>query len=44
MFLTEFGDFQCPHCSRFAVGLMPTIRRDLIDIGMVRFDVNFPGL
>ena len=43
--LTEFGDFQCPYCARFAVGLMPDIRRDLIEPGLVRFEYrHYPFL
>ena len=43
--LTEFGDFQCPHCARFAVARMPEIKRDLIDTGMVRFEYrHYPFL
>ena len=43
--LTEFGDFQCPYCARFAVGLMPDIKRDLVDTGMVSFDYrHYPFL
>ena len=43
--LTEFGDFQCPHCARFAVGLMPEIKKDLIDTGTVRFEYrHYPFL
>ena len=43
--LTEFGDFQCPYCARFAVGLMPEIKRDLVDTGMVSFDYrHYPFL
>ena len=43
--LTEFGDFQCPYCARFAVALMPEIKRDLIDTGMVRFEYrHYPFL
>ena len=43
--LTEFGDFQCPHCARFAVARMPEIKRDLIDTGLVRFEYrHYPFL
>ena len=43
--LTEFGDFQCPHCARFALGLMPEIKKDLIDTGTVRFEYrHYPFL
>ena len=43
--LTEFGDFQCPHCARFAVALMPEVRKDLIDTGLVRFEYrHYPFL
>lgn len=43
--LTEFGDFQCPHCARFALGVLPHLERDLIGPGMVRFEYrHYPFL
>ena len=43
--LTEFGDFQCPHCARFAVALMPEIQRELVDTRTVRFEYrHYPFL
>ena len=36
--LTEFGDFQCPHCARFALGILPHLERDMIVPGKVRFE------
>ena len=43
--LTEFGDFQCPYCARFALGAMLEIRRDLIDTGLIRFEYrHYPFL
>ena len=35
--LTEFGDFQCPHCARFARQIYPQLKRDFIDTGRVSF-------
>ena len=43
--LTEFGDFQCPYCARFAVSVMPKIRKDLIKPGLVQFEYrHYPFL
>ena len=43
--LTEFGDFQCPHCARFALQILPTLERDLIEPGTVRFEYrHYPFL
>ena len=43
--LTEFGDFQCPYCARFAMGAMQEIRRDLVDTGLIRFEYrHYPFL
>ena len=43
--LTEFGDFQCPHCGRFAMGILPQLERDLISHGLVRFEYrHYPFL
>ena len=36
--LTEFGDFQCPHCANFAVRVTPLIRRELVETGQARFE------
>ncbi len=33
----EYGDFECPVCGRFAAETFPTIRRDFIDTGKVRW-------
>lgn len=43
--LTEFGDFQCPHCARFALILLPALERDLIGPGTVQFEYrHYPFL
>ena len=43
--LTEFGDFQCPHCARFALQILPALERDLIEPGTVRFEYrHYPFL
>lgn len=44
--VTEFGDYQCPFCGRFAVDVMPKLKNDYIDKGLVRFvyrDLAFLG-
>jgi protein-disulfide isomerase len=35
--VTEFADFQCPHCAEFAVVQFPTIREQLINTGRLRW-------
>jgi protein-disulfide isomerase len=35
--ITEYSDFECPFCARFAVIQMPTIREQLINTGKVRW-------
>ena len=45
LLLTEFGDFQCPHCARFALGILPQLERDLIRPGKIRFEYrHYPFL
>ena len=45
LLLTEFGDFQCPHCARFGLTLLPVLERDLIGPGTVRFEYrHYPFL
>ena len=45
LLLTEFGDFQCPHCARFALIVLPALERDLIGPGTVRFEYrHYPFL
>ena len=45
LLLTEFGDFQCPHCARFGLTLLPVLERDLISPGTVRFEYrHYPFL
>ncbi len=45
LLLTEFGDFQCPHCARFGLTLLPVLERDLIRPGTVRFEYrHYPFL
>lgn len=35
--LTEFGDFNCQHCRRFALGFLPLLRRDFIEPGLIEY-------
>ena len=45
LLLTEFGDFQCPHCARFGLAVLPALERDLIEPGTVRFEYrHYPFL
>lgn len=38
--MVEFGDFQCPFCGRFARDTLPSIKKDYIDTGKVKFFYN----
>ena len=41
--ITEFSDFECPWCARFAILTMPDIRARLIPTGRVKWRyMNFP--
>jgi protein-disulfide isomerase len=41
--VTEFSDFECPYCARFAVIQMPDVRQRLIEAGRVRWRfVHYP--
>ena len=41
--ITEFSDFECPWCARFAILTMPDIRQRLIPTGLVKWRyMNFP--
>jgi protein-disulfide isomerase len=43
--LVEFGDFQCVHCARLALGPMRSIHRDLVSAGALRFEYrHYPFL
>jgi protein-disulfide isomerase len=33
--IIEFSDFQCPYCARFAQQILPTIREQYVDKGLV---------
>ena len=35
--LTEFGDFQCPHCATFAAHAMPAIDREFVRTGQLAY-------
>ena len=35
--LTEFGDFNCPHCIGFATETLPQLKRDLINPGIIGY-------
>jgi len=44
--ITEYSDFECPFCARFATIQMPTIKEQLIATGKVRWryrDFPIPG-
>jgi protein-disulfide isomerase len=38
--LVEFTDYQCPFCSRFFTGTLPSIKEEYIDTGKVRLVVK----
>jgi protein-disulfide isomerase len=39
----EMSDFQCPYCRKFALETFPSLERDYIDTGKVRWIfINFP--
>jgi len=41
--VTEFGDFECPACGRFAVLTEPDVRKNFIDAGKVRWRfIDYP--
>src|SRR5262245_15382328 len=41
--VTEFGDFECPQCVRFATLTEPDVRQRLVNSGQIRFRfVDFP--
>lgn len=41
--ITEFADFECPWCARFAVMTLPDVRRQLVETGRIRWRfVHFP--
>jgi protein-disulfide isomerase len=33
----EFSDFECPYCSRHATEVLPTLKREFVDNGKVRY-------
>jgi protein-disulfide isomerase len=35
--LVEFSDYQCPYCQRFFTTTLPTIKKDYIETGKVRY-------
>lgn len=44
--LEEYASFTCPHCARFHSDVLPEIKRDYIDAGLVKFlyhEVYFDG-
>lgn len=41
--VTEFGDFECPQCGRFATLTEPDVRTRLVNTGMIRWRyIDFP--
>jgi protein-disulfide isomerase len=41
--VTEFGDFECPACGRFAVITEPDVRKNFIDAGKIRWRfIDYP--
>ena len=45
LLLTEFGDFKCPHCANFALNILPSLEKDLIETGTIRFEYrHYPFL
>src|SRR6185437_8971592 len=41
--VTEFGDFECPQCGRFATLTEPDVRARLVNTGQIRFRyIDFP--
>ncbi len=41
--ITEFSDFECPYCARFAILTMPDVRQRLLPTGLVKWRyMNFP--
>jgi protein-disulfide isomerase len=39
--LVEFADLQCPFCAQYALTAMPTIVRDYVRTGKVRYELRF---
>ena len=35
--IVEFSDFECPYCRRFHEQVLPSLKREYIDTGLVRF-------
>ena len=35
--IVEFSDFECPYCRRFHEQVLPALKREYIDTGLVRF-------
>ena len=35
--LLEFADYQCPHCQRFHVEVLPALKKTYIDTGLVQY-------
>jgi protein-disulfide isomerase len=41
--IVEFSDFECPFCSQYARDLLPSVKRDLIESGVIRYiPFHFP--
>ena len=43
--LTEFADFRCPHCAKFAAHAIPALKEDFFNSGTVEYEYrHFPIL
>jgi len=39
--IREFSDFQCPFCARFATGVWPKLKAELLKRGDIRFEFHY---
>jgi protein-disulfide isomerase len=39
--LVEFADLQCPFCAQYAVNVLPTVVRDYVRTGKIRYELRF---
>lgn len=41
--IIEFSDYECPYCAKHAAETLPEIRRSLVEVGLVKYDIqDFP--